>query len=378
MADVLKERTDALDRNRKAHSLHDALIDTLKSLAWSEEQFRRSLDALEAVGEAPRMFTDAAKKARRRAWSPTKDIERLSGCQSEWIGFKPQCCDGRSVAVPIGCNHRLCPLCNNHRAERYRSRVQALFGTLSNPQLLTLTVPSPRMMTREVIDTLRRRLKAFLKQESPLLKGGVYSIEITYNKHSKTWHPHVHCLVDIADERIKLPYAEFVRRKQKLEFAWLVLTQGKRRAGERAWRNTDYDEWAQCVSERRDGYVGSAAGRNRRVVDLRPVTRDRKAAYEVLKYMSKAASFLGDPAALKQLLIAIRGVRQIQTFGSCYGFTIDDPAATSHLECECGANVFESIGRLGLGMVKLSPEGTWYVRDDAPVHGRHRCRGHST
>jgi hypothetical protein len=75
------------------------------------------------------------------------------------------------------------------------------------------------------------------------------------------------------------------------------------------------------------------------------------------------------------LLVAIKGVRQIQTFGSCYNFSIEEQSVESHLKCDCGANVFERIGVLGIGMVKLSPEGTWHVRDDAPVHGRH-CRDH--
>lgn len=361
-----------LRQARKGH-LHWQLMQTIKGLArW--EEIKNNWDiADQAIGAVP-----LKKKRKSREWSALKDLERLSGCQSEWIGFKPACCDGRAVAVPIGCNHRLCPLCNDHRAERYRSRVQTLFGNLSNAQLLTLTVPSPKKISREVIDTLRARLRAFLKQQ-PLLKGGVYSIEITYNSTQKTWHPHVHILVDVADPRTRIPRTEFLERKWHLEFDWFILTQGKK-AGARRWKPSDWREWAR-VSTRPDGtdrVEGPTAGIHRRTIDLRPVDKSRKAAYEVLKYMSKAASFIGDPEALQQILVAIRGVRQIQTFGSCYGFQFDTKEPVeSHLKCDCGANVFKPIGILGLGMVKLSKEGTWYVRDDAPVHGRQRCRGSS-
>lgn len=364
-ADYVKAQTNAVDRRKRAWVLYAGLLDTLKGLAHMEGVWHRCDTAAEAKGILP-----LTKKPRRsRRWSAAKDMERLSGCQSEWIGFKPKCCESRAVAVPIGCNHRLCPLCNHHRAERYRTRVMTLFHKLSNPWLLTLTVPSPREMSREVLDRLRTRLKAFLKQQKAFLLGGVYSIEVTRNKRERTWHPHVHILVDIADPRQKLPWREFAERKWRLEFEWFLLTQGKRK-GARRWSSADWEEW--CGGRDASARLrGPSAGVHRRVLDLRPVTRDRKAAFEVLKYMSKAASFIGDADALRQLLVAIRGVRQIQTFGSCYGFSFEDDAPVeSHLQCECGANVFEPIGRLGMGMVKLSPEGTWYVRDDAPVHGK--------
>ena len=386
LAQELKGQTDARDRNRRAWSLHNALMDTLKGMALMEEGLKRLHALDELKGDAP-----LTKQRRSRSWSASKDLERLSGCQSEWIGFRPTCCGSAAVAVPIGCNHRLCPLCNAHRAERYRSRVLALFGTLSNPQLLTLTVPSPRNMSREVLDTLRTRLRAFLKAHKSLLKGGVYSIEVTYNSREKTWHPHVHILVDVNDDRVKLPWQEFVERKWRLEFEWFLLTQGKRE-GKRRWRASDWDEWSGGC-DARGKRRGPFAGDHRRIVDLRPVTKDRQAAFEVMKYMAKAASFIGDPDALRQLLVALKGVRQIQTFGNCYGFSLDEEMVYDerkkeyrkahlherkehHLRCGCGANVFERIGVLGLGMVKLAPDGTWYVRNDAPVHGRQRCREH--
>jgi hypothetical protein len=290
------------------------------------------------------------------------------------MGFRASCCDSRAIAVPVGCNHRLCPLCSAHRAEHYRARIRSLFEIVGNPQLLTLTVPNVRKLTRETIRVLRTRLRAFLKQHKALLLGGVYSIECTYNFEEKTWHPHIHVLVDVNDDRKKLPYWEFCDRKWQMEFAWLCLTQGRPMPGKRIWRKSEYEEWVSGVDPRIHKGSYSRIGA-RRTIDLRPCSSDKKAAYEVLKYMTKVAGFVHDHRAVAEFLTAVKCVRAIQTFGSCYGFKLDDPPATAHLACECGANKFEPIGMLGLGMVKMSPEGKWYVRDDAPIHGRQRCRG---
>ena len=367
-----REQEDYLDRRKKAWVLYTGLLETLKQLVWLEEETREFITRRITGGQPV-----ASKPRKSRVWRAAKDFERISGCQSEWVGYAPQCGQGRIVSVPVNCNHRLCPLCNASRAERYRKRVQALFSTLANPQLLTLTVPSPRFMDREVLDTLRTRLKAFLKQHKGFLLGGVYSIEVTYNRRKQTWHPHVHILVDVAGPAGRINRPDFDERRRRLEFAWLVLTQGKRRKGERTWTAKDYDLWADWVKR---GAIGQGDGRNRRVIDIRPVTRDRKAAYEVLKYMAKAASFIGEPGALKQLLLALRGVRQIQTFGTCYNFTLDEEEKpTDGMACDCGCNTFVCVGRLALGEVELDPKtGRWYVREDGPAYERLRSRGHTT
>ena len=351
------------------------MLGSLKAAAHREDYISGDLIRTRSATEPGTGWSQAEKRMKRRPWQPWKDFERVSSCQTEWMGFRSSCCDGRAVAVPIGCNHRLCPLCNAHRAEHYRDRVRALFDHISNPQLLTLTVPNCRKLTRETISRLRGRLRAFLKDHKALLMGGVYSIEITRNRKDGTWHPHIHALVDVAGPPDRLKYWDFMERKWRLEFAWFVLTQG-RRVGARRWRDCDFKEWVSALDPRRGGNSGGRRG-ERRSVDLRPVSTDKKAAYEVMKYMTKVAFFVDDPAALAEFLKAVKGVRAIQTFGSCYGFKLEEKPVEQRISCECGTNKFESIGILGLGMVEMDSEGRWHVRDDAPVHGR-RCRGRST
>lgn len=392
----LKRQEDATDKRRKQYRIWESLLVGLKTAAHDRQEleikYRASVEA--ATGQGSGWVGAAKKRAGRNQWSAWNDFERVSACQSEWRGFAPSCCDGRAVAVPIGCNHRLCPLCNAHRAEHYRDRVKALFaqpcdmktGEVRNWQLLTLTVPNVHRLTKLTISTLRKRLRAFLRDHNMLIKGGVYSIEITRTAAAKGWHPHIHCLVDVEGEPGNLPYAEFMERKWRLEFEWYVLTQGKRE-GERRWKDADFAEWVAPLDPRNIGRplspanVKWLAGRRegeRRSVDIRPVSTEKKAAYEVMKYMTKVAFFVDDPKALAEFLTAVKGVRAIQTFGNCYGFKLDDAPVESTLPaCPCGKNEYGPIGTLGLGMVALSPEGRWWVRDDAPVHGRH-CRGGTT
>lgn len=372
----LKRHEDAQDKRRRQHDLHRRLLDSLKTTAHAEEWYaNEDLKAWRGERKTAAERT-AGAKARKRKWSATKDFERVASCQSEWIGFKAACCNGRAQAVPIGCNHRLCPLCAAQRAEKYRERVRSLFGVIAHPHLLTLTVPNTRFLTARTFQTLRNGLKAFLRDNKALLMGGVYSIECTYNRQTKSWHPHIHILVDVAGDGKRMPYAQFVERKLRLEFDWLVITQGKAVEGRRQWRRGEFDDWA-CI---RRGVVRAVpSGFTRRLVDIRPVRNANGAAVEVLKYITKQAAFVDDAGAVAEFLRAVKGVRVMQTFGSCYRFKMDAKKAPhAHMKCDCGQNDFRPIGVLGMGMVKLSKEGIWYVRDDAPVHGRRSCRGSTT
>jgi hypothetical protein len=360
----------AQEKRNKLYRIWERLLESLKAAGLTETYLHQEA-AIEGSARPGNGFQEAAKRS-RRGWSAWRDFERVSACQTQWKGFQASCCGGRAVAVPIGCNHRLCPLCNAHRAEHYRERVKELFAKMENPQLLTLTVPNVPKLNRGVITRLRGQLRSFLKQNKALILGGVYSIEITRNASRGDWHPHIHCLVDLAGDRGALPYWKFMERKWRLEFDWLLLTQGKREEAKREWMECDFDEWVAALDPRRGGRSDALPG-YRRSVDIRPVSRDKKAAYEVMKYMTKVAFFVGDARALAEFCRAVKGVRAIQTFGSCYGCKVEKREAKSTLSCECGQNKFEDIGILGLGMVAMSPDGRWYVRDDAPVHGL-RCR----
>lgn len=291
-----------------------------------------------------------------------KDHNRMAACQTEWLGFKPSCCDGQAMAVPIGCNHRLCPICAAHRAETYRERVRDLFGKLRRPWFLTLTVPNIEAGTlrKRSYSTMRRRVRRFIKIYEGFIQGGVYSLETTWNRETKTWHLHCHILFDATcapPGRRDL----FIHLKRSMEFEWLRLTGGS------DWKLKDFDYWFEQTNQPQTKEWNAL---NRRVIDIRPVRNRNKAAYEVLKYITKVSDFANDPFAVDEFLTAAKGVRLLQTFGTWYGFKFERPEKPeAALSCACGANQWRRIGRFSVDAVELLPSGRWAIRRECEPGG---------
>ena len=66
----------------------------------------RRLDELDSWGPGPELDKELERvRAEIKSW--TRTWERLSSCQSEWIGYRATCCTA-TRAIPIGCNHRGC------------------------------------------------------------------------------------------------------------------------------------------------------------------------------------------------------------------------------------------------------------------------------
>ncbi len=302
------------------------------------------------------------KEAERREAMYESMANRLGACQSQWLGFKPSCCNGRAVAVPIGCNHRLCPLCSAHRAEAYRDRVRQLFGKLRMPWFLTLTIPNfaAGTLRKKSFSDLRRKVRRFIKIYEGYITGGVYSLETTWNREEKSWHLHCHILFDAAFS-IPAKRDVFIRIKREMEFTWLRMTGGS------GWKIKDFEYWFAQTSQPQTKEWNAV---NRRVIDIRPVRNRDKAAYEVLKYITKVSDFADDPIAVDEFLIAVRGVRLLQTFGTWYGFKFDQQEEpTAGLSCDCGANQWRSIGRFSIDAVELLPSGCYVIRRECEPGG---------
>lgn len=327
-------------------------------------------------------------RSRQKTWI------RLSGCQSEWIGFKAKCCT-TALAVPIGCNHRLCFMCNSHRSERFRERVRTMFDRLQHPVFLTLTVPNTKKISKRTFSNVRKAWTKFRK-EQPWIQGGIFSLETTYRKSHQPqapWHVHAHVLIDSAFplpsctcgrdkkwrwvrdsdtgefNRRHASGCEFIRFKRSLEWAWFLLTGGYK-AG---WRRGDFDFWFDQTE--RDNWRSRAERNewqrgNRRAIDVRRVTDRKKAALEVLKYITKASEFAHIPEAVDEFTTATRGARMLQTFGSWYGFKFNDEVNTwDHLACDCGKNDFEKIGRVYREAVVMDSMGRWLLKQQVLCRG---------
>jgi hypothetical protein len=379
LAERLARKTENQKRRVGQRYIYNQIKETLRGLALRlyQENMDRYRDGLETPDEGP--------------WSPARDLRRLEACQSEWIGFKPECCDSQAVAVPIGCNHRLCPLCNAARLERYRGPARQLLEAMEYPTFLSLTVPNVEKLTRETFDEIRGWWKEFFRSNKAFLRGGLYTIEVTYNRQEKTWHPHLHIVLNAPWPTRGMKRAAFLTMKRALEFSWLRITSPEVR---KVYRRNEYVRWNNETSQHEPGSDWNQ--KYRRVVDIRPVKNNSSAVYELIKYISKTNRFVDLPDAVEMFLRSVRGVRVIQTFGSFYNFKMEVPmtkadlealaasgistgnipvGAASFLRCDCGKNEFHRIGVFSMSDVEMDKDGRWLIRQSCE---RRRCRGSST
>jgi hypothetical protein len=374
------ERTDGTDhywRAKKANSkkLQESLkITAVRYCSEDRERWKKGLKPIE-----------------RGEWSPVRDLKRVEGCQSEWIGFEPSCCNGRAVAVPIGCNHRLCALCNAARMERYRGPAKELLKVMENPAFLTLTIPNVTDLTARTFKQLRTFWKAFERKNRSFLRGGIYAVETTFNKERIDWHPHIHAVIDTPWPMRGMKHEVFTKWKMLLEFDWLLISSPEAR---KEFGRNGFDRWRAEANQQVKQSEWNK--KFRRVIDIRAVKNDSSAVYELVKYISKTNSFIDCPDAVEAYLRAVRNVRVIQTFGCYYNFKIEVPmtkadlealadsgidtgnipvGAASFLRCECGKNEFHRIGVFNMADVERVEDGRYLVRLS---HERRRCRGSST
>ncbi len=317
----------------------------------------------------------------------------ISNCGKEWIGYRAACCGAPSIAVPVGCNHRLCPLCAWHRSQRARVRIKTMFDKLACPVLITLTVPNPPSISKDTFKQFRQAVKVWMQQWDSLIVGGIYSIETTYNRAEKTWHVHAHVLADfsrplparlievggkskrnLVDLYGKQVYA-FTALKWRMEFDWLNLTGGtwgrrpknnppqKSHKAKAKWNAAwghyweNFSAWVAAKREHSTAWAKYKYGgkfylrkdlkpderaayalqeawnaQNTRVFDVRPVDDREGAAKEVLKYITKVADFCDYPEAIEMFCNAVKGARMVQTFGSWYGFNLETQFDPQHLD----------------------------------------------
>lgn len=155
----------------------------------------------------------------------TRKYERLEQC-STYLEFRREKSTKKYKLINTNlCRVRLCPLCAYKRSlsvyhntadiikyinEKY-SRSKYLF--------LTLTIKNvPGSQLSNAIDNLTRAWQNLSKQKriKNVVLGTVRSIEITYNKRTDTYHPHLHVLIHTTSQiyagRDYISQAEFTDR----------------------------------------------------------------------------------------------------------------------------------------------------------------------
>lgn len=370
-------------------------------LAWWDHYMRESRPRADETPAERHRRIEAWLKANKPTGNNAQAIKwekkwaRLQHCQMEWVGYKADCCgeQTRPLAVPIGCNDRLCPLCAWHRSQRARVKVRQMYDRLHHPVLITLTIPSIKSIRKKYIHHFRKMVREWLGQNrfAPekgfhgRITGGIYSIECTYNRKQKTWHLHAHILADMtsalpttADAKVDFfgeqTYA-FTKLKWEWEFDWVNLSKDRwanipatkqpAKKGKAKWalawahyreafrqwtlaKREHSTNWAKAwhpilrkrvvkpdltaAQQRRYLELEKWNAENTRVFHVEPVSDRDKAVLEVLKYLTKGALFSDIPEAVEEFSAAVESARMVQTFGSWYGFNPDTNFDPEHLD----------------------------------------------
>lgn len=170
------------------------------------------------------------------------------------------------------CKDRLCLNC---QLALSRKLIRQLIWTVEHLQMnqgdtlqfMTLTVPN--VTAEELRSAIRTQIaatKSFLRKYH--ITDYFRSVEITYNKAEKTFHPHLHFLL-IAPKGSKLPLFDKLKGKQganALQFAWAE-----------KWQEISGKTITDTISGNGRAYLEATIYK----------VRDRKSIFELTKYITK-------------------------------------------------------------------------------------------
>lgn len=154
-----------------------------------------------------------------------RKYERLEQC-STYLEFRREKSTKKYKLINTNlCRVRLCPLCAYKRSLAVYHNTSDIINYINSNYsrskylFLTLTIKNvPGSQLSNAIDDLTRGWQNLSKQKriKDVVLGTVRSIEITYNKRTDTYHPHLHVLIhtsnDIYAGRNYISQAEFAER----------------------------------------------------------------------------------------------------------------------------------------------------------------------
>jgi len=234
--------------------------------------------------------------------------------------------DGDDIAVhEMRCKHRMCPRCGRDRARSLISKIRQAVETMDSPGRIDLTVRSTDAPLRDQIKHLTQSFARLRRSPGwkEHVRGGIHTIEITWNEQREQWHPHIHAVVDL----------DFWRHDEL----------------RRAWKQASGDS---------------------SIVWIQRIKSPQQAAQYVAGYVAKSSDVKALPdAQLPEYAVSIRGLRFVQTFGSLHGTKITPeriPLAGSPLHV-IRCNVLASHANQGVAdAAHLLAKITAFHRDEFP------------
>lgn len=197
---------------------------------------------------------------------------------------------GTYKLVPHFCDSVFCPNCAARRSVPLQKKLIARIDQSKFDYLhIVVTVENWPELTRAGLKKFNKQF-ARLRKTSPWMDeifGGVYSVEVTYNADSKTWHPHLHILAEC--------------KKHWRRDSWLaeLKQEWKRLSG------------SHVINVERM-YGRDKNGRETRKINMRSVK-------EIAKYATKSTGFSSQPHLVNEFLTAFESMRRMQSFGSFLG-----------------------------------------------------------
>jgi len=240
---------------------------------------------------------------------------------------------GKLSFTPTSCDFPLCPMCQHRRSVRWFKSLEALIqnGEILESKMVTLTIPNLEHLTPSAVSAFGKAITQLRRRDVfGDVRGGVRSIETTRNPRNGSWHLHAHVLIDSPF----IPHYAQTDLKY-VGWSWRVTKQLKRRTDigpvgpwevvkvhpglAREWTAV-CQNFPESKSPRPDFDIDNPD--HWYFVDIREA--NLKVAAEVAKYIAKGSQIVSAGAgALVEFLMAIKGRRMIQAFGSLESMHID-------------------------------------------------------
>ena len=191
-------------------------------------------------------------------------FERIQGCGSYLEFYSDETFEHQKLHKAYFCGHRFCPYCNWRKSRKQAVLISTLLKYLKSNgfEFLFLTLTAPNVSGDELKSEIERFSSSFTKmikrkKFSQSIEGYVRNLEITYNKKTKTFHPHLHVILCVQKSYFTNP-KKYISRAHYLKI------------------------WQECMKDDRITQV-----------DVRKIDTDSfKAIAEVSKYTSKDSDYL--------------------------------------------------------------------------------------
>lgn len=250
---------------------------------------------------------------------------RLQTCCSRPVMYTDE--SGHPVWSLGRCRDRLCPTCATHACSETAERVISIMQEWDVARHLVLTVKASNRPLREQIDDLlywfrRLRSERFWKEN---VRGGVATLEFTWNAKTWQWHPHIHVLVDgeyLEHARLKHLWQKITGDSTILHIS---LVPSKTNAGRYiskylakpsdigSWHDTVIREYASAIAGRRTLLTFGSSHGHKMPQRADP---DRDGALRVCAYANQIREAVADdhPHIPRLKHLAARNMQGLATF----------------------------------------------------------------